>query len=46
MPIQLDGEIAEHINNAFTNRVPCILATASPDGTPRTRIVLPLPGSP
>jgi general stress protein 26 len=34
MPIKLTEEMAQHINNALANRMPCVLATASPEGEP------------
>ena len=34
MPIELTEEMARAINNALTDRMPCLVATASPDGTP------------
>jgi hypothetical protein len=34
MPVKLTEEMRRHVNNAATNRAPCVLATASPEGMP------------
>ncbi len=34
MPIELTEEMATAINNAFADRAPCIIGTASKDGVP------------
>src|SRR5713226_305255 len=34
MAVELTEEMAQHVNNAFTNRIPCVLATASAEGAP------------
>jgi len=34
MPIKLTEEMAQHINSALANRMPCVLGTASPEGEP------------
>lgn len=33
--ISITDEMREHVNNALANGVPCLLATASPDGWPQ-----------
>jgi hypothetical protein len=34
MPIELTDEMMEAVNNALTDRAPCLVATASADGMP------------
>jgi predicted pyridoxine 5'-phosphate oxidase superfamily flavin-nucleotide-binding protein len=34
MPVKLTEEMTRHLADALANRVPCVLATAAPDGTP------------
>ena len=38
MPINLDGEICELVNNALSDKCPCLLGTSTADGIPQISI--------